>query len=251
MDSAPPYLYLPDGYVENPPASADADGTPYWKDDLPNPVLADRTIRWQEPVYRYASQRFAAVTRTVLDVGCGTGHKLVRHFGGNVDRLVGLDQGSAIERARCDFPEGTWIEGDLQADATWAQAAAVAPDLVICADVIEHVVDPLHLLDRLRNIARGRLVLSTPDRSRLDSAPPLGPPLNVRHVREWTMDELQALVRSRGFEVERARHLLPRSYAPAMVEVRRGVWRFLHHLAVPDPRSCSMVVLRVDHSAST
>jgi SAM-dependent methyltransferase len=240
-------LFLPEDYVENAPVSADADGTPYWKDDIPDEVLRDRTLRWQEPVYRYASRHFATA-RTVLDVGCGTGHKLVWHFGREARLLVGLDQGSAIERARHDFPDLTWIEGDLGADGLWAQAAAVAPDLVICADVIEHVADPVDLLDRLRAVGRVPIVLSTPDRSRLEGAPPLGPPLNPRHVREWTMEELQALVRSHGFELEHARHLLPRSYAPAMVEVRRSAWRLLHRRAVPDRRTCSTVVLRAVRS---
>jgi 2-polyprenyl-3-methyl-5-hydroxy-6-metoxy-1,4-benzoquinol methylase len=244
-------LYLPDGYLENTQASADAGGTPYWKDDLADPVLRQRTLRWQEPVYRYASRRFAARTRAVVDIGCGTGSKLVRYFRGRVQRLVGLDQGSAIARARRVFPEETWIEGDLQDATAWAQVAAIEPDVVICADVIEHVGDPLDLLDRLRAAARGPIVLSTPDRGRLDAARPLGPPLNPRHVREWTMQELQALVRSRGFDVERARHLFPRSYAPAMVEVKRAAWRFLHRRAVPDRRSCSVVVLRARNRSRT
>src|SRR5215210_2042742 len=112
-------LHLPDGYVENPQASADARGTPYWKDgdDVSDPVLQDRKIRFQEPVYRYASRHCAVRTHTVLDIGCGTGKKLVQYFGGKVQRLVGLDQGSAIERARRDFPDENWIEGDVQ-DAT-------------------------------------------------------------------------------------------------------------------------------------
>jgi 2-polyprenyl-3-methyl-5-hydroxy-6-metoxy-1,4-benzoquinol methylase len=244
MMRADPPLYLPDGYVENAPASADREDGGYWKDDLADSVLKDRALRWQEPVYRHAGRRFAARTRTVLDVGCGTGHKLVRHFGGRVERLVGLDQGSAIDRAGREFPEQTWIAGDLQDDQAWARAATHVPDLVICADVIEHVVDPIDLLGRVRAVSRGPVVLSTPDRGRLDDASPLGPPANPRHVREWTMRELQSFVRSQGFEIEQARHLLPRSYAPALVEVRRAAWRVLHRRAVPDPRSCSMLVLR-------
>jgi SAM-dependent methyltransferase len=236
--------YLPEGYRENPAASADADGTPYWSDQLSDPVLQDRALRYQEPVYRYARRRMGESAHTVLDVGCGTGRKLVKHFARKTDRVIGMDQGSGIERARREFPEATWIEGDLETDEVWTRADALRPDLVICADVIEHLVDPVVLLDRLHDLARGRLVLSTPDRSRLEGALPLGPPLNTRHVREWTMDELQALVRSRGYEVERACHLLPRSYAPRMVEVRRATWRLLHRRPVPDCRSCSMLVLR-------
>jgi 2-polyprenyl-3-methyl-5-hydroxy-6-metoxy-1,4-benzoquinol methylase len=239
-------LCLPEGYRENSRASTDDDGAPYWSDELSDPVLQDRAVRFQEPVYRYASRCLRDAARTVLDVGCGTGHKLVKHFAGKADRLIGLDQGSGIERARRDFPGATWIEGDLEGNEVWAQAASMRSDLVICADVIEHLENPIGLLDHLHDVSGGRLVLSTPDRSRLDGAPPLGPPLNTRHVREWTMNELRALVRSRGFEIEHARHLLPRSYAPTMVEVRRATWRFLHRRPVPDPRSCSTLVLRVE-----
>jgi 2-polyprenyl-3-methyl-5-hydroxy-6-metoxy-1,4-benzoquinol methylase len=237
-------LYLPEGYRENPAASADADGTPYWSDQLSDPVLQDRALRYQEPVYRHASRRMGESAHTVLDVGCGTGHKLVRHFARKADRVIGLDQGSGIERARRDFPEATWIEGDLETDEVWTRADALRPDLVICADVIEHLVDPVDLLDRLHDLARGRLVLSTPDRNRLEGALPLGPPRNTRHVREWTMDELQALVLSRGYEIEHACHLLPRSYARRMVEVRRATWRLLHRRSVPDRRSCSTLIVR-------
>jgi 2-polyprenyl-3-methyl-5-hydroxy-6-metoxy-1,4-benzoquinol methylase len=238
-------LHLPEGYRENPAASADADGTPYWSDQLSDPVLQDRALRYQEPVYRYASRRLGDTAHTVLDVGCGTGHKLVKHFARKADRVIGLDQGSGIERARREFPEATWIEGDLETDDVWGLAHALRPDLAICADVIEHLVDPVELLDRIHDVVRGRLVLSTPDRSRLEGALPLGPPLNTRHVREWTMGEVQALVRSRGYEIEHTRHLLPRSYARRMVEVRRATWRLLHRQSVPDRRTCSMLVLRV------
>lgn len=238
-------LCLPEGYRENPATSADTDGTPYWSEELSNPILRDRAARWQEPVYRYASRRKGGAARTVLDVGCGTGYKLVKYFAGKADRLIGLDQGSGVERARRDFPWATWIDGDLEGDEVWARADSMPSDLVICADVIEHLVDPIGLLDHLHDLPCGRLILSTPDRSRLDDTPPLGPPLNTRHVREWTMGELQALLRSRGFEIEHARHLFPRSYARRMVEVRRATWRALHRRPVPDRRSCSMVVLRV------
>jgi SAM-dependent methyltransferase len=249
--SAASTLHLPEGYRENPPASADTDGTPYWSDELSDPVLRDRTVRWQEPVYRYASRRLGDTARSVLDVGCGTGYKLVKHFAGKAHRLIGLDQGSGIERAGRDFPAATWVEGDLESDTIWTRVAALRPDLVICADVIEHLVDPIGLLDHLHEVVSGRLVVSTPDRSRLVGAPHLGPPLNTRHVREWTMDELQTLVRSRGFFVQVARHLFPRSYAPTLVEVRRAGWRLLHGRAVPDPRSCSVLVLRVEGSVTT
>jgi hypothetical protein len=49
-------LCLPEGYRENAAALADPDGTAYWSDELSNPILQDRSVRWQEPVYRYASR---------------------------------------------------------------------------------------------------------------------------------------------------------------------------------------------------
>lgn len=241
LGSPADHLFLPWSYRENPPASADSAGTPFWSRGV-----AGTDLRAQDPVYRWAARLTRSGAECVVDVGCGTGHKLVRRVAPHARRWVGVDQSSALELARREFPDGNWLEADLSVAASWDLVAALHPDLVICSDVIEHVVDPLSLLRGLRRTIgeRGQLLLSTPDRGRLEDRDDQGPPPNPRHVREWNEAELRLLVEAAGFRIVRVRHLLPRSYSLTGVDVRRTVYRGIHRMAVPDRRTCMAFLLR-------
>lgn len=234
-------FFLPWGYRENPPASSDAAGTPFWEKGVQS-----SDVRNQDPVYRIA----AGLVRSghlvpVVDVGCGTGHKLVHRIGAVTAEFVGADQPSAMAVARAEFPERRWVEGDIGDDGFWDRLAAEHPRLVLCVDVIEHVDDPVALLLRLRALAgpSGRVLVSTPDRARMERTPALGPPTNPRHIREWTRDELELLALSTGFDVERVWHRYPRRYSATVLDLKRVVWRALHRQAIPDRRSSMSLLL--------
>lgn len=234
-------LFLPAGYRENPPDATDPDGGGYWDD--PEETKVRNLRRYQDAVYRLAARR--ARRRLVLDVGCGTGQNLVRRVGKVTERTVGVDQPSAIQIARESFPDRQWVAGDLRSGEVWTDLRALEPDLVICADVIEHVADPRRLLARLRDLLPpdGLLVLSTPDRERTEDQAELGPPRNVRHVREWTLTEMARLLESAGFAIRSSRHVLPRRYPPTKIEAKILAWRALHLRPVPGRRSCMVFEL--------
>lgn len=237
----PDLLFLPWRYRQNRQASID-DAGPYWTGGR-----GDGDGRAQAPVYRLAGRlarrRDAS---TVVDVGCGTGDKLVRYVAPHVDDVIGLDQGSGLARAMERFPSHRWLEVDLGSDAGWSSVVGSAADMVICADVIEHVDDPYLLLRRLHGLVgvRGTVVLSTPDRSRLERGGASGPPHNPRHVREWSGDELELLVEAAGFSVMRRRRLLPRRYSPTRTDLNLTAYRALHGRAVPDRRTCLVLEMR-------
>jgi SAM-dependent methyltransferase len=241
-------LFLPWGYVENENRSADRGGTPFWDEGM-----AASDDRSQVPVYRLAARLVARrAWSPVVDVGCGTGHKLVRFIGGVTDDIVGADQDSAIDLAEAAFPDRHWLRGDLGDDALWKEVGAREPALAICADVVEHVDDPVDLLSRLREIAQpnGHVLISTPDRAVFEGASPLGPPTNPKHIREWTRDEFEMLLESVGFTIERAWHLLPRSYSFRRTELNRAIYRGAHLRAIPDRRSCMCFLVRPIVTAS-
>lgn len=243
LSTASDLCFLPWGYRENPPASADAHGTPFWGD----PSIND--VRFQDPVYRWARQLTQRRPTRVLDVGCGSGDKLVRRLSDVATEWMGVDQPSGITEAERRWgnggESGTWFAADLSRPSVWEELAEFGADLVVCADVIEHLEDPHELLARLRATVRpgGRVLVSTPDRVRLEDRDPLGPPHNPRHIREWSAEEFRLLVESAGFGVERVRHLLPRAYSPTVTDVKRSVHRLLHRRAVPDRRSSMAFLL--------
>ena len=237
-------LFLPAGYQENPPNTADVDGAGYWDDPVETRVRNAR--RYQDRVYRYAARLARQRSpRLVVDIGCGTGANLVHRVGTVTKATLGVDQPSAIALAERSYPDRRWLAADLRSEAVWAELGAFPADLVICADVIEHVDDPRELLRRLHALAGpdGAVVLSTPDRARVEDAPALGPPRNVRHVREWTEPELRALVEAAGFSVRAARHALPRRYPPSVLEAKMLAWRALRRRPLPGPRSCLVLEL--------
>ena len=185
-------LMLPDGYVENldPAVYLDAPQAVEWQPDV-LPIAADLA-------------RIAG-SSTIVDLGCGAARKLIP-LASEFD-VIGVDL-PAIVDALPDVPGATWIGHDLTAKALPA-AAVVAGSVVVCSDVLEHIVDVTRLRTRFRQVLRGGaecIVISTPDRDCYYGPDHLGPPRNPTHVREWTLAELVDLMQSWGFTVTDAGH---------------------------------------------
>jgi hypothetical protein len=159
-------------------------------------------VTWQPDVYPEA-RRIAGIVgaSTIIDIGSGNGDKLAAlhpEFA-----IVGLDIGVNLDHVRAAHPQGTWLEHDLEhPGALPLDATLLADSVIVCADVIEHLMQPEHLLTKLGDaFERGAaaVLLSTPDRDRTWGPNHVGPPPNPCHVREWTLDELGALLDRAGF----------------------------------------------------
>lgn len=158
-------------------------------------------VTWQPDVYEIAATVGAALdSRRIVDIGCGRGAKLAAlhpRF-----EIAGLDFGPNIEHCRQAYPYGTWFDHDLESDGP----LPVPPDqldgaVVVCADVIEHMISPERLLDKLAEALpmSAALLISTPERELWSGQRDVGPPRNACHVREWSMREFGALLRRHGF----------------------------------------------------
>jgi hypothetical protein len=78
-------------------------------------------------------------------------------------------------------------------------------DLIICSDVIEHLKNPEDLLSFISKMNFKLLVISTPDRDKVQSYHFgrlfNGPPSNREHVREWNSAEFKKLIQDH-FHIE-------------------------------------------------
>lgn len=159
-------LHLPEGYQER-------GEVPHF-DDTP---LKDE---WQDEVYSYARRVVEMEGLTsVLDLGCGSGFKLLKHFSDLGIRMCGAEVEPTLSWLRRTYPDNVWLDASRLGSAQQF-------DAVICSDVIEHVQNPIALIKTILSVKPKLVVISTPDAEMMGR--PLGPPRNKHHVREWSME---------------------------------------------------------------
>jgi len=155
---------------------------------------------WQPDVYPLAGILARRLhCHQVIDIGCGRAEKLAGlhpEF-----QLTGVDYGENIRFCRDHHNFGQWIEADLEKPLNLTLPAhLLSQSLIVCSDVIEHLVNPTALLRSLRRLLEiaPAILLSTPERELVRGKDHLGPPPNQAHVREWSLNELQSLLKQHG-----------------------------------------------------
>lgn len=155
---------------------------------------------FQYHVYEYARDIIRGhKIRSVLDIGCGAGKKLMTLIHPICMEVTGVDMEEAIEYCRNAYTGGRFIVDDLENPKR--------PDhgpygLLICSDVIEHMNDPDILLDYIKKMSTGEsyILISTPERDVLRGKDCMGSE-KPEHVREWNQDELRSYLSNEGFIV--------------------------------------------------
>lgn len=215
-------FFLPEGYRINQPAPYTL--TDYW---TPQQIYNAKYYQWD--VYQLAARLIRKHQfRSLCDVGCGVGVKLGRlqnHLPGV--SIWGMDQPEPTAYCRQQYSFGRWTNINLSQPDDVPESEV---DLLVCADVIEHLESPDNLLRMLKRLVKpkGFIVLSTPDRERLRAGDRLGPPLNSTHIREWSKLELAAYVGSHGFKIQRHTHVAPVPFAFNRLWWDEVVWRWRH-----------------------
>jgi hypothetical protein len=147
---------------------------------------------YQKEVYEFARSFYDEKEMNgVLDVGCGSAFKLLANFQNMPKAGAELN----TDWLKQQYPNETWF---AFSDPSWKKFPA---QLIICADVIEHVPNPVAFIEDLLEHREAKyFVFSTPDRN-LDTSPwKFGPPNNESHYREWTFEEFEGFL-SRYFMV--------------------------------------------------
>lgn len=180
--------HLPDGYIERL-------DNPEWDD-------TENTDEWQLEVYLLAKKLcIDNGYKIVCDLGCGSGYKLVTYLG--EFETIGIELPKTVEYLRGKYPQRIWLDyGDDIPDC----------DLVICADVIEHVRNPNEVMRFIKALFPKKIVLSTPERD-VRKEPRLGPPSHWPHCREWNLEEFKAYVED-WFKIEQG----PLIFGPQFVQ---------------------------------
>jgi 2-polyprenyl-3-methyl-5-hydroxy-6-metoxy-1,4-benzoquinol methylase len=156
-------------------------------DDTPN------KDEWQRSVYEKTAmigQEFQY--NTIIDVGCGSGYKLINMF--KHYKTIGIELKDTYNWLIKQYPTNKWLVFED------TDPSLLKSDLVICSDVIEHICDPDTLMAFLQLISFKYLIISTPERDSVRGNHDFGPPINTSHYREWNKAEFGRYV-SQWFSV--------------------------------------------------
>lgn len=150
-----------------------------------------RTDEYQNDVYKYAHEiAFKYNLINIADIGCGSGYKLLKYF--DNFKTIGFDLKLTVDLLNQKYPDRIWKVSNFE------ESVGVF-DMVICADVIEHVLNPNDLLSWIKSMQAQHIIISTPERDSLvrkGKRTLLGPPENNLHIREWNFKEFKKYVGS-------------------------------------------------------
>lgn len=247
----PECFFLPVGYACQPSnrtldTQRDAKDGAYWA-----AWRVKDAARWQRHVYALAARTTRQIVRArtinndprpvrVLDVGCGVCVKLTEHLIPTGARVVGIDQDSALAVARSLGCSADLLPVNLESPDPSLDLGGHF-DVILCADVLEHLVNPDHALNLIRRAAapHSRIILSTPERPRERGRACMAS-LKPEHVREWALQEFAAYVSSRGFHIER--HCLCTKDEAPILPARRQERLFRRNLSDRSPLSCQVII---------
>jgi SAM-dependent methyltransferase len=142
---------------------------------------------YQDDVYGRAREIYEESNlNSVLDIGCGSGFKLIKYFSDS-DNICGMELEPTLTWLKNSYPNYNWIESDFNS------TNIINYDLLICSDVIEHIVDPDELMQFISNLNFKYCIMSTPERDAIQMYQfgkfTNGPPRNHCHTMEWAFSE--------------------------------------------------------------
>ena len=151
----------------------------------------------QKEVYQFCAQFMTEnELKKVVDIGCGSGYKLVNYL--SEFETIGVETEPCFSLLNVKYPDRKWLISGEEEKSFNEYNLIKNNDVVLCCDVIEHVIDPDILLDYLISLNSKYYIVSTPCREILCKGEKYspsysqhwnGPPKNPCHVREWTMIE--------------------------------------------------------------
>jgi len=155
-------------------------------------------VPWQVEAYFLALNQYIDEGATVLDVGFGLAYglnilaiKAKAVSGVEVDpKVYAYCQDTVVGRNPRLVHLSLYNGYDLEFPDDYF-------DVVTCVDVLEHAEDYHRLLKEMLRVSKKGVFISTPNR-RPEYTSPDGTPRNYWHLREWSLEELDEILKQHG-----------------------------------------------------
>lgn len=210
---------IKEGYNHKTEApTAVAEGLQYW---TPNRLQSSKYYQYH--VYTFAKKLILAKKLTsCIDIGCGSGYKLAHIIAPVCKNSVGIDQPFIVNYCKEVYPNIEWQSDDFDNPLN---NKATKFDLVICADVVEHLLNPDILISYIKSLVHSNstILISTPERDIMHGLSNMAA-TNKEHIREWNADEFKKYLESQDLVVDEIKLL------PALrFHLNRRYFSFLKH----------------------
>jgi len=174
----------------------------------------------QEEVYEAALDLALGKSyKLIADIGCGAGYKLLNYF--KEFQTFGFEVEPNLGYLKYHYPERKWYFSDFTLKDDFPKF-----DIVMCVDVIEHLLDPDRLLNWINKLDFKCLVVSTPDRDLLFKKQhniqiQKGPPVNRYHIREWAFSEFNKYI-SQYFDIVEHFHTKKEWWSQVIIATKKS-----------------------------
>ncbi|MBI2798436.1 methyltransferase domain-containing protein [Candidatus Saccharibacteria bacterium] len=150
----------------------------------------------QKESYFYALNRFVKEGDKVLDVGMGIGYGMnLLSISAKEVYAVDVDEKAVDYCTKHVLGKNPKVKELKKYDGYHLPYKDNFFDVVTCVDVVEHVEDYDKFIDELLRVSKRVVFFATPNR-RPEYTNPDGTPKNYWHLREWSFEELDKIVRS-------------------------------------------------------
>lgn len=158
----------------------------------------------QMEAYELALDKYIKSGDILLDVGFGAGHGLLKAYERGI-QVHGLEVDKKAYRRFLEIIFKSNLSSKVKIDLFDGKKIPFPNesfDVLTCIDVIEHVADYLSFIQELIRVSKTCVVLSTPVR-RPEFTRADGKPLNYWHLREWSYEELDLILKNiQGITIE-------------------------------------------------
>jgi O-antigen biosynthesis protein len=209
-------------------------------DDYYSPLKIDYDVKYDDKPRLDLIQLLSETPGSVLEIGCGAGATGMAIKQKYPDTLyIGMElEGSAVAIAKTRLDRV--IEADIEkTDPGQLGIERESLNLVICADVLEHLYDPWKVLDIVRHYLKpgGKIIASIPNVQNISLIFNLIQGnwtyekyglLDATHIRFFTLNEIFKLFRGTGYNVTHCATVLQSSLEgiwPRDLEVGRVIIR--------------------------